>query len=291
MPTLADVEQHRDDVEELVEDATVEVVAVFAAVETADQAREALLDVLPDLVLLYGLAASALGAEWYDRVREQAGAGGSFRARVGDVPEQSRAEALARWAVGPLFVTVADRVDPGATVQTAGGVLVPSAPVPPATAPPVASTPRPGAASARTAPLTTARPLTVTSRIPPERIDAAISKATGGLQRVIADADRESIRLSTVGDPDATGWVRINRPDSCDFCWLLAERRSEDGISGVYTEETVRFASHDFCRCVVAPAIGGDAREVEAFRPSPRNITPESRAAVYRWLKENPRRG
>lgn len=57
-----------------------------------------LLDVVPELIDLYGSAASALGAEWYDEMRDAAGASGSFSGIAAELPDAGRAVALAGYA-------------------------------------------------------------------------------------------------------------------------------------------------------------------------------------------------
>lgn len=69
----------------------------------AERVRDALMDILPLLAATYGEAAGALGADWYDEIREEADARGSFRAEPAPVPGSARFEALARWGVDPLF--------------------------------------------------------------------------------------------------------------------------------------------------------------------------------------------
>ena len=86
----------------------------------ADEVRDALLAYLPALAATYGGAAGALGADWYDDVREEADVPGSFRATPAPLPGTARFEALARWGVDPLF---RDAPDPAAAfVLIAGGM-------------------------------------------------------------------------------------------------------------------------------------------------------------------------
>lgn len=66
------------------------------------QAREALSDVLPSLVDVYGAAAATLAADWYDDLRDKAGARGRFTAIPAEV-DDAGADVLARWGVAPLF--------------------------------------------------------------------------------------------------------------------------------------------------------------------------------------------
>ncbi len=64
--------------------------------------RDALLDTLPALIDTYGLASSALAADWYDDVRDEIRAAGAFSAVPAKL-EKTGADELARWGVGPLF--------------------------------------------------------------------------------------------------------------------------------------------------------------------------------------------
>lgn len=82
--------------------------------------------------------------------------------------------------------------------------------------------------------------------------DVAIaeSKVGGGLQRIITNADRESVTASSVQDPRARGWARAGSGDGCDFCRLLI------GRGAVYTEATAAFESHDRCGCIAVPVFG-----------------------------------
>ncbi|MGW3888898.1 VG15 protein [Micromonospora chokoriensis] len=56
-----------------------------------------------DLVAVFGDAAALAAVDWYDELRDQADVRGRFRARMADPAPQGQAEAVARWAVGPLF--------------------------------------------------------------------------------------------------------------------------------------------------------------------------------------------
>lgn len=77
--------------------------------------------------------------------------------------------------------------------------------------------------------------------------DAALGMATGGLQRIIFDADRETVTQSAVQDRAARGWMREGFGE-CDFCQMLL------GRGAVYSEATADFEAHDNCKCVGVPA-------------------------------------
>jgi len=183
MPTL--VEAHYRDLEQLIALALADLDIIWRGITTADEARDALLTLLPELGDLYGTAAASLAADWYDEMREASEVPGRFRA-ITIEPALDRTDALARWAVGPLFAAVPD--------------------------------------------FTTAK-----------------SKAAGGFQRLVADADRGTVLRSANEDPRARGWSRRTSGKSCDFCVLLANR------GFVYRESTVDFRSHDDCDCLATP--------------------------------------
>jgi hypothetical protein len=69
---------------------------------------------------------------------------------------------------------------------------------------------------------------------------------SGGLQRIIFDADRDTVTGSAIRDPRARGWQREGAGE-CDFCAMLI------GRGAVYSEASVEFDAHDRCRCVGVP--------------------------------------
>lgn len=86
--------------------AKAELVKTWALVgdaRSADQLRDFLMEVVPAIADKYGLAAGALAADWYDEVRDEAGAKGRFSAEPAQLPDPSRYEALVRWGVDPLY--------------------------------------------------------------------------------------------------------------------------------------------------------------------------------------------
>lgn len=84
-----------------------------------------------------------------------------------------------------------------------------------------------------------------------------LSLVGGGVQRLVADSGRATIDANARadigrGDIAATGWARVTRAGSCEFCTMLAGRgpvyrsksSAQDGPSGDY---------HDNCHCVPKP--------------------------------------
>jgi hypothetical protein len=213
---------HRADLTTLTGLASTGLVTAMRGVPEGDAAgfRDALQVTLDDLVALFAPAAASLGADWYDELREEAEVRGRFQAIVADLPDAGRTQALAGWAVEPLF---------GATPDVA----------------------------------------------------AVLTRADGGLQRIILDADRNTIARSAVADPQALGWQRVGS-GACAFCRMLI------GRGAVYSEATVQFASHDNCRCSAVPAFGGQPLPVKPYTPTSRNITEADRARVREYLRNHP---
>lgn len=216
MVALAEVQAHRLDVAEVSASAVADLRILLAEVVTPEQAREALMDTLPQLLGIYGSASASLGADWYDEMRDLIGARGSFAAIAAELPDAGRAYALAGAA------TTAPKV----------GALT---------------------------------------------LETVRSLAEGGVQRFVADMDRGSVMASSVADPVTVGWQRVGSGE-CGFCALLISR------GAVYTESSVRFGSHDSCRCAAVPAFGGEPRMVEPYSPSSRRISDADRARVREWI-------
>lgn len=76
--------------------------ALWRQVSTADEARDALRDVLPALVDTYALASATISADWYDDLRDMIEARGRFTAIPAALGNLG-ADALAGYAVTPLY--------------------------------------------------------------------------------------------------------------------------------------------------------------------------------------------
>jgi len=99
--------QLRESVADLTDLATADLDTLWRELQSPDEAKSGLLDVLPALVATYTLASVAVAADIYDGLRDDAGARGAFRAIPGSV-DRLGAEELARWAVGPLYAAEPD---------------------------------------------------------------------------------------------------------------------------------------------------------------------------------------
>lgn len=103
--TAADVAAYAAAQDDVVALAHAELVRWWAGLDVSDgrAAAGALEAFLAELVAAYGSVAAALAADFYDQLRDEAGAPGRFRADLADPVPAGQAEAAARWAVGPLF--------------------------------------------------------------------------------------------------------------------------------------------------------------------------------------------
>lgn len=104
MPTPSDLRVAIDGLSSL---AARDLRRLWRQVGSADQARSALEDVLPDLARTYRLASATVAADWYDDLRDQLNVDGRFFAIVDDL-DDGGTDALAGWAVGPLFASEPD---------------------------------------------------------------------------------------------------------------------------------------------------------------------------------------
>ena len=116
---------------------------------------------------------------------------------------------------------------------------------------------------------------------------ASLALITGGLQRVIADAQRLTVVGSTQADPEATGWSRVGVGSNCGFCQMLI------GRGGVYTESSVTFRSHDNCNCMASPTWAPNVVKIsrEPFRQSQKNRSEETKRRdnerAYAYIAEH----
>lgn len=184
---LALTKAHHADLKTLTGLASRDLSLIWARLNHSDAiaVRDALVEILPPLVAMYGQAAATLAADYYDELRA-AEVGGRFTSIPAELPDIGRTEALAGWSVGPLF-----GADPT-----------------PAT---------------------------------------ALTLVAGGLQRIVANADRQTVTASSIADPRARGWQRVGSGASCDFCEMLLGRGS------VYSEASADFETHDHCNCAAEP--------------------------------------
>lgn len=87
------------DVAELVRLAQIDLAVLLNGVDDPDTALQILLEALPELIAVYGSAAGAVAADWYDDTRNEDQIDGRFTAVVAPLPDEGRSQSLAGWAV------------------------------------------------------------------------------------------------------------------------------------------------------------------------------------------------
>ena len=95
---LSRYERFRREVRDLGIEATKDIEILWRSVKDARGSKDALFDLLPELVAAYHGAAAAAAADFYDDVRESAGARGAFTAILMDPPDLGT-DALVKWAL------------------------------------------------------------------------------------------------------------------------------------------------------------------------------------------------
>jgi hypothetical protein len=98
MPLQELTNSHRADLEKLTGLAENDLRLIWAEFNNTDTLT-GLMDVLPQLVALYGSAAATLGADFYDEIRDASDVAGLFTGIAAEDPDPQRAHALAGWAV------------------------------------------------------------------------------------------------------------------------------------------------------------------------------------------------
>jgi hypothetical protein len=75
-----------------------------------EQARDALLEFMPTLTAQYGSVAATLAAEWYEEMRSESGAGGSFRASLAPSVPAARVEGKVRSLADALWTPTPESI-------------------------------------------------------------------------------------------------------------------------------------------------------------------------------------
>ena len=118
-----------------------------------------------------------------------------------------------------------------------------------------------------------------------QTLDRTFSTTSMSMVRAVRDRSREYVRQTSLTDDRLGGWSRVGTGDTCGFCSMLI------GRGAVYSEKSVRFASHLNCNCEVMPAYGDQAKSVEEYRKSDRTIKFDdkqrqaSKDRVAHWLE------
>lgn len=111
----------------------------------------------------------------------------------------------------------------------------------------------------------------------PDSAQKALSRAAGGLTRLIRQSGRETIIENVLEDPRATRWARAASAGACAFCAMLATR------GAAYTsEESASFSAHDWCNCEAVPVFEGTDVERPSFYSDYEDAYDKAAAAVRR---------
>lgn len=109
----------------------------------------------------------------------------------------------------------------------------------------------------------------------------AQDRLAGVVQLNVARPYRDTITGNRRRDSEAIGWKRVC-VGGCSFCQMLAGRGS------VYSDDTVRFASHPHCHCTAVPVFRGGEYGPPAtdfqYVASRKTRTPAQRAALRSYL-------
>lgn len=117
MPTRADVTRLVRGQRRIADYAADDLRRLFASFDLSspDRVRDALLEVVPQLVQEYGDLAAVVAAEWYEEVRD---APGTFQARLGRSAAEEAVVGNVRYAARHLYTD-----DPAATIDVLHGAM------------------------------------------------------------------------------------------------------------------------------------------------------------------------
>lgn len=76
----------------------------------------------------------------------------------------------------------------------------------------------------------------------------ALVRTSGAASRHVLNAGRETVRATSVADPECQGWVRVGHGE-CDWC-----QQYLDGE--IHKTEGYDFDAHDHCGCTAEPVYG-----------------------------------
>lgn len=115
-------------------------------------------------------------------------------------------------------------------------------------------------------------PATTTVQLEPfdVRLEAAMAKADGATQKLVADRGRETLRQAVRADPQAVAYARAAALGACSFCRLLASRGAVYRTAGsagrdaneLFTGDASVVKFHDNCHCAIIPVYRGQRFEL-----------------------------
>lgn len=105
MPSATLVEDHRQEIADIVAVAQADLVETFPSLplDDAPAAKRATVSLLTELLHTYGPMAAGAGADWYSEARFEAGTRGAFTPRLNVPILAPQIETNVGWALSPLY--------------------------------------------------------------------------------------------------------------------------------------------------------------------------------------------
>lgn len=102
------------------------------------------------------------------------------------------------------------------------------------------------------------------------RLAAAMTKADGATQKLVADRGRATLRQAVDGDPRAVAYARAAALGACAFCKLMASRGSVYRTAAsagreandLFTGDASVVKFHNNCHCAIVPVFRGQRFEL-----------------------------
>lgn len=98
-----------------------------------------------------------------------------------------------------------------------------------------------------------------------DKVDLAVSRLEGGLQRILADVDRDTITENIARDPAGTRYARHASANACAFCALMATRGEVYTSKRAAETRSIGTRYHDNCHCVAVPVWPGQTYQQPAY--------------------------
>lgn len=102
------------------------------------------------------------------------------------------------------------------------------------------------------------------------RLAAAMGKADGATQKLVADRGRATLRQAVKSDPQAVAYARAAALGACFFCKLMASRgavyataeTAGRGADELFTGDASVVKFHNDCHCTITPVFRGQRFEL-----------------------------
>jgi len=102
------------------------------------------------------------------------------------------------------------------------------------------------------------------------RLEAAMTKADGATQKLVADRGRATLRQAVNSDPQAVAYARAAALGACAFCRLMASRgavyrnaqTAGRDANELFTGDASVVKFHNDCHCAIVPVFRGQRFEL-----------------------------